>query len=248
MSFQTQPRESASASRQVAMAATLALVLFVPLPALSAPEETEEAEKSESSSPPVSGFLGDYSNLKPHPDRKNMLVFRKEEGVLAPYARFLVEPVTVLLHEESEATTAADPEELRTLADYLRTAVVERLQKGGKYKVVEEPGPGVLRLRAAITDVVPVSGGKNTGAKAAGAVVGLGLLVPRMNLGKASIEVEMLDSQTNERLVAVVDSRQGKRFGGLIKGAKRWGDVKAAFDKWAKMFRKKLDRVTVAAR
>lgn len=43
--------------------------------------------------------------------------------------------------------------------------------------------------------------------------------------------------------MAIVAEKKGKRFGGKIKGAKTWGDVKAAFKKWSKDLRKRLDQV-----
>ena len=192
--------------------------------------------------PPTSGFLGDYSDLQPHPDKKLMLVYRKHEGVLASYDRFLIDPVLIYFHEDAKGT-GVYPAELAQLAAFLRDEVIAALSEGNAYEVVEEPGPGVIRVRAAITDVVPVDPKKNIGASAVGMATGVGLLLPRVDLGRTSIEAEFLDSQSGERLVAVVAEKKGKRFGGKIKGAKTWGDVKAAFKKWSKDLRKRLDKV-----
>ncbi len=205
---------------------------------IAAAGEKEKAKKA----PPVSGFLGDCSDLQPHPDKKLMLVYRKHAGVLAAYDKFLVDPVLIYFHDEAKGV-GVDPQELAELAGFLREAVVGALTEGGKYQVVEEPGPGVVRLRGAITDVVPVDPAKNIGASVAGMATGVGLLLPRVDLGKTSIEAEFLDSETSERLVAVVAEKKGKRFGGKIKGAKTWGDVKAAFKQWSKDLRKRLDQI-----
>jgi hypothetical protein len=153
-----------------------------------------------------------------------------------------VQPRVVLVDPES-AGEPIEPDELKMLADLLREEVVQALTKDGTYAVVEDSGPRAARIRADITDVVPISPGKNVGTSVAGAAVGVGLLVPRVELGRAATEVEISDSQTGERLVAVVAARKGKRFGGKIKGAKRWGDVRAAFKSWARELRKKLDEV-----
>jgi hypothetical protein len=101
----------------------------------------------------------------------------------------------------------------------------------------------VLRLHGALSDVEPVNPAENVGATAVGVATGVGLLVPRVDLGRAAVEVEMLDGVSGERVVAVVAERRGRRFGGKIKGAKRWGDAKAAFRKWAKDLRKRLDEL-----
>jgi hypothetical protein len=147
--------------------------------------------------------------------------------------------------EISHAETAGqgvDPNDLKMLSDFLRDRLVEALEEGGAYRVVEEPGEGVAHARVAITEVVPIDPKKNTGTKVAGMALGVGLLVPRVDMGRASIEAEILDSLSGERLVAVVATKEPRRMGGVVKGSKEWGDVKAAFKSWAKNFRKKLDR------
>lgn len=187
----------------------------------------------------TSGFLGDYSELQPHPDDEDVLVYRDRVGVLGEFDRFLVEPVLLYLHPDSRGGTL-DPAELQALATDLRNAVVEQLEAGG-YELAEEPGPGVLRIRAALTDVVPVNAAANVGTKVAGAAVGVGLLTPRVDLGRASIEAEMLDGATGERVAAYVAASRGRRYSSPIQGARRWGDVKAAFRDWAELLRRRID-------
>lgn len=212
-----------------------ALALVLPAAAYSAEVEMHTF--------PLSGFLGDYSDLSLHTAKKRsgMLLYVREEGTLGQYEAFLIEPPLIYLHPEAEAR-GVDPEELAMLARTLREEVIDELRKGG-YQVVEEAGPGVLRLRGAITDAVPVEPAKNVGASAVGVAAGVGLLMPRLDLGGASIEVEMLDGQSGERVAAIVAERSAHRFGGKIKGAKRWGDVKAAFRWWAEQLRERLDEL-----
>lgn len=217
------------------------LALLLLLPVLAGAQGTEDPPEEASTAAEPSGFLGDYSDLEPHPKKgEDLLVYRKAEGVLAHYDQFLIENPLIYFRPDAKGV-GVDPEELKMLADFLRQAVVEQLDKGG-YRIVEEAGPGVLRVRSAITDVNPVNPASNIGSKVAGAALGVGLLVPRVDLGGASIEVEMLDGESGERVAAVVAQRRARRLGGLIKGSKRWGDVKAAFKSWAKMFRKRLDQ------
>jgi Protein of unknown function (DUF3313) len=193
--------------------------------------------------PEISAFLGDASDLTPLPGNEDLLVYRKRPGALAGYERFLI-PTPLLYLDPSTVGKGVDPEELAMLADYLRDALVAALEEEPtNYQVVDESGPGILIVRSAITGVVPVDPKKNLGATAVGIALGVGLLVPRVDLGEASIEVEMLDGESGERLVAVAAAKGGRRFFGKIKGAKRWGDVKAAFKSWAKLFRRALDRV-----
>lgn len=53
------------------------------------------------------------------------------------------------------------------------------------------------------------------------------------------MEMEVLDSMTNERLAAAVDTRSG----GKLAGWSKWGAVKEAFEFWAKRLKKRLDEI-----
>ncbi len=71
---------------------------------------------------------------------------------LSPYQRVIIDPVDVVLDPEA-ADRPVNPAELAALADYLRQALIVAVRDA--YPVVEKPGPDVLRLRVALTDVVP---------------------------------------------------------------------------------------------
>ena len=195
----------------------------------------------------VSGFLGDYSGLYPAAEDGDLMVYVKEKGILKKYDKFIVDSVAVQLLPEAQNRNL-DPGDLSVLAYDCRQALVDELQKSGRYKVVKDPGPGVLHLRAALTDVQPAMAKTNAavkgGALAASAALapGASLAMPRLSVGRASIEAEMIDSQSGERMVAVVTSKQGRRFFSGLRGMKKWGDVEAAFKQWAKMFRERVDQ------
>ena len=214
------------------------LLLLLPIPVAS-----QESESVADGSPIVaSGFLGDLSELEPYQKKpKQMLVWKERPGVLADYERFVVERPLVFLHPESRAAAQGiDPQELALLAEHLSNSIVKALEKGG-FDVVETPADGVLVIRSAITDVDPVSSTANVASKTAGLALGVGLFVPRADLGRAAIEVEFLDGRSGRRVAAVAAAQKARRFGGVIKGAKRWGDVRSAFEKWANQFRKQLE-------
>lgn len=91
------------------------------------------------------------------------------------------------------------PDELKRLTDYFRNVVIEAVEDA--YPVVDAPGPGVLRIRTAITDVTPTNPLVNIATVAA-------ILLP-LDLGGAAIEAGFLDSISNERLAALVDRNKG---------------------------------------
>ena len=197
----------------------------------------------------VSGFLGDYSNLAPDPKNGDLLLYEKDDrSALKRYNKFILDPITIYLLPAAQSR-GFDPDDMDRLAKYFQDAVTGELTKGGTYEIVTTPGPDVLALNVAITNVEPTGGKKNAAATAAttaasvATVPGISLAVPRLSIGKVSIEGEMLDSTSGDRLVAFVTSKGGRRWFSGFNQYKKWGDIEAAFRSWAKDFRKRLDEV-----
>jgi hypothetical protein len=71
---------------------------------------------------------------------------------------------------------------------------------------------------------------------------GASLLIPRVSVGKVSIEGEMVDSATGDVLVAFESSKSGRRFFSGLRAYEKWGDVDAAFRAWAKNLCERLDQ------
>jgi len=194
----------------------------------------------------VSGFLGDYSGLAPDAKNGDLLLYEKGPDVLKKYNKFIFDPVTIYLLPETQ-TRGFDPDDMERLAKYLHDAVTEELAKSGRYEIVTTPGPDVLELNVAITNVEPTGGKKNAAVQGAATAVsvatvpGIGLAVPRLSVGKVGIEGEMVDSTSGDRLVAFVTSKGGRRWFSGLNAYKKWADIEAAFRSWAKEFRKRLD-------
>jgi hypothetical protein len=170
------------------------------------------------------GFLSDYSKLEARSD----VSFRylAPGNRLGNYSKFIIDPVITHFHTRSKAKLKE--EDLRDLRNYMHDALVNAIED--RYKIVYHPGPGVARLRAALTDlkkssivqnVLPIGEGGGSG------------------LGGASWEAELLDSQTGEQIGALVESQLGRRLS--LDGYSTWGDAKAIMDRWAKHFRRLLD-------
>jgi hypothetical protein len=195
---------------------------------------------------PVSGFLGDYSGLVPDAKNGDLLLYEKNASVLGKYNKFIFDPVTIYLLPEAR-DRGIDADDLERLAKYFHDAVTDELAKSGRYEIVTTPGPDVLELNFAITNVEPTGAKKNAAVKGAATAAsiavapGAGLAVPRLSVGKVSIEGEMLDSVSGERQVAFVTSKGGRRWFSGFNAFKKWGDIESAFRSWAKEFRKRLD-------
>lgn len=187
------------------------------------------------------GFLDDYSQLKPGGEDRAAMVYIKPGVDLKPYDKIMFERVTVMLSPDADYKVV-DPALLKELTDYYQNALINAVKDG--YQVVDQPGPGVLRVRAAITDVKPSKPVANTMSS----IIPIGMAVAavtkvasddNVGTGEAATEIEVLDSVTGERLAAAVDRRQGGKM--AFRG--KWTDTKDAFDFWAKRFRERLDEM-----
>lgn len=167
-----------------------------------------------------SGFLSDYSKL----DKEGSALRYMDKAAAAKYSKFIIEPV-----HTGSYSGKADDATLRRLANLMHDALVKELSP--RYTIVSHPGPDIARVRIAITDLK-----KDTPA--------LNVLPPtRMSgfgLGKASMEAEVVDSQTGKQLAAVIRTDQGGRIS--LQGFSNWSSAEAVIKGWAKEFRKRLDK------
>jgi hypothetical protein len=187
------------------------------------------------------GFLGNYGQLQPGGDDRAALIYVNPDVDFKPYTKLMFERVSVFLSPTLESREI-DPTILKELTDFYQNALLEAV-KGG-YEVVDQPGPDVLWVRVAITDVVP----SNPTANTMSSIIPVGMVVAgatkavsdaNLGTGEAATEMEVLDSMTKERLAAAVDRRQGGKS--AFRG--KWVDTKNAFEYWAKRFRERLDEL-----
>ena len=97
-----------------------------------------------------SGFLSDYSQLKPSKVVEGAMDYRNPKRKLVNYKKFMLEPYKVYFAANADGISI-DPAELKNLVDYFRDETVKALSK--RYQVVNKPGPGVARIRVAITSI-----------------------------------------------------------------------------------------------
>jgi len=171
-----------------------------------------------------SGFLVDYSQLTPGGEGRAALTYVDPGVDFKKYDSLMFDRVSVWLSPEAEVRDV-DPAVFKKMSDYFLNALIGAVEEG--YTVVDQPGPNVLRVRAAITDVEP----SNPVAKA--------MSVDNIGTGGAEAEIELLDSMSSERLAAAVDHRRG----GKPASRAVWEDTKDAFDYWAERFRVRLDEL-----
>ena len=172
----------------------------------------------------TTGFLSDYSKLQ---EVSEQTLRYLPAGKLGSYSKFIIEPVVVRFHDKAKGSKISRTD-LAHLKQYMFTAVYNAISD--RYGVVTNPGPGVARVRVAITDI--------KGSKTLQNIIPMAKMAGT-GLGGASIEAEIVDSQTGKQIGALVETQSGNRFS--FDGLSKWGDTEAVMKDWAQRFRKRLD-------
>jgi hypothetical protein len=239
--------------RLVGLSVLAASLLAGNMPAGAQEPSKKQEKKEDQLLAHQSGFLGDnYAKLQPDPGNADLLMYLANPDVLKKADTFVLDPVKVFLVPEAQQRDIAQAD-LDKLSDYFTKAIKDELQ-AGEYKLVTEPGPGVMVLRFAITNVEPnggkanmaMSGGEAVAAHAVVPVPGASELIPRLKVGRVAIEGEMVDSQSGDVEMAFMTSKSGRRFFSGLKAFQKWGDIDAAFRQWAKNFRERLVKARVS--
>jgi hypothetical protein len=118
----------------------------------------------------------------------------------------------------------------------------------GAYEFTDKPGPDVLRVRMAVTELVPTS--SVTGTVTTIIPIGLALSSIKkvatgshIGMGEVTFEGEMIDSQSGKTLGAVVDSQTGTKYK-IAKSVSKWGHAIDIFNLWGQTFRTRLDKLS----
>jgi hypothetical protein len=233
-------KECSIAKSLVAIAAVLLMISGLLGCATTVASKADATGQGESEQAALlrSGFLGDYSQLKPGGKDRAALVYISPAAEWSKYHSIILKPV-----EFWDGTNSTVPvEEQKTLTSFFYNTLRENLQQN--FKLVDQPGPGVLVLRTAITNATAATPGLRS----------ISVVIPQARLlnaaqslatdsyaftGSACAEGEITDSLTGERLAAMVDERRG---GMSLKTAAqwKWGDAENILTYWAQAISKRL--------
>ncbi len=169
-----------------------------------------------------SGFLSDYSKLKPNPRMPGSYIYFSEGKNLSQYSKFYIGQVVVFLTSEG-MEREVDPSKLNHISDYFRTELIGALQD--KYSLVGlgRREPGTLHIKAALTDVhIPTSSEESPSG---------------FNVGGASLEAELVDYNTGELVGAVIVSQTEPGS----PNSTSWDNTRRILKSWAQRFRARLD-------
>jgi hypothetical protein len=178
-----------------------------------------------------SGFLTGYDELRDAPERT---VWGVPDAIritgagsleLSAFHDLYLEPVRFIpVGPRAEALSGEDRQELTASFE---VALQESLSPD--FRLVDASGPGVLTLRAAVTDAEPSTPWVNW--------VMLVLFVPT-SYGGVSGEMELLDD-SGRRLTAMTAAREGTAFL-LLECFSRWGHARHSMEKWGAEWRQIL--------
>lgn len=168
------------------------------------------------------GFIHDYQNVIESDDRDGLFVDKTNIDKISSYKKIIIDPVVVVFSDDAKGLDVSEGQ-VRELSGFLNGELSKAFLE--RFEVVDAPGEGVLLLRTAITDVIPSKVYLNLHWSTT--ATGLGV-------GGAAMEAEFVDSVSKERILAVVDSRKGKRVK-YFNGLSKWKHTQDVFKQWAKM-------------
>ena len=191
-----------------------------------------------------SGFLTDYSKLKPIDGSSAMLYsapnaytdFKNYKAVMIDQPEFVI--------ANDSKYKGVKPDDAKAVADALRAQLSDTVTKGGRLFVVDKPGPGVLYVRMAATNIHLKKKKRGLlGYTPAGFVVGGAVsagqeMQKKIVLQDMNLEIEVQDSQTQKVLAAMVDKIHP---GEKAKAGESWSKEHTVMDYWATRFHCRLE-------
>jgi Protein of unknown function (DUF3313) len=204
------------------------------------------------------GFLTNYARLRPMPGGGGMLCWRDAGVDWKRYDKVLIERIQVTLAPGS-AEKPVDPTDLKTLLDYFHAALVKAIAP--EAQVVNATGPGVLRVKIALTRLTPT----NTLDSLAGTAVPYGFVAELGSgvatgrpagatpyMGDTGMEVQFRDGVSASVIAECADNEIGRKYAadlsksapnvaetwvnGYLDSFTSWSYAQDAFNKWAAAF------------
>jgi hypothetical protein len=179
----------------------------------------------------VSGFLGDYSKLSEEKDASGETVLRYVNPNVKPgtYQAVRVDPIEY--YPAPKPTEQVSAQTLTEIADYMDKGIRDALSR--KVKVVTESGPGVARMRTAITAVAPKSPGLRPYE-----LLPIGFLISaakgRGKEATIQVEVQVIDSVTGELIGESVRKGTGAKLASET-APLSLKDIQPLLNKWIEM-------------
>ncbi len=213
-----------------------------------------------------SGFLSDYARLRPTSWGQGIECWRDPALDATRYNAVLVSRIDVSLRSRDGGPQTFDPKDIATLTDYFHHALVKALRP--QMQIVKQPGPGVVVLRVALTDLVPT---KVTDS-VAGTLIPYGFVAEEGSgvatgrpagstpyMGETGMEMQFRDGASGRILGECRDTEIGRKYAvdvnssavgaaqtwanGYLSSFQAWTYAKDAFDKWSLQVAERLAKL-----
>jgi hypothetical protein len=177
------------------------------------------------------------------------------------YDKVLISRIAVKLKPGQDESI--DPTDLKTLTDYFYQSLVKALKP--QMPVVDKPGPDVLVMRIALTNLVPTKVAESVAGTAVPygfvAEAGSGVASGRPAgstpyLGETGMEMQFRDGASGRVLAECRDTEIGRKYAadlnagvsgaaqtwasGYLNSFQSWSYAKNAFDKWSVLTAQRL--------
>jgi len=189
-----------------------------------------------------SGFLkGYYEKLKEGPEGGAKQRWLKPGVDFSKYKKLMIDSVT-FYPAQDQKNIAISGEQIKELTEAFNDAMVTTMNNA--YPLVSEPGPDVMRVRMAVTNIKtsnPVIGAVSSVMPPALAIsiVKKGATGSWTGSGSISAESMVMDSVSGEVIAAAVDTQSA----GFTERYSKLGSAKDAFMFWAVRIKTSLDEM-----
>jgi hypothetical protein len=194
-----------------------------------------------------SDFLSDYSQLKKTSDKfmGHSYLVPGAEDTMASYTAVIIDQPEIFIAPNSKYK-GMKPDDMKALADAFRTSMSQALAQD--FMIVEQAGPNVLYVRFALTNLQLKK--KKRGLLSftpVGLVAGAAKsaltsdITKKIDLKGLTIEMEVLDSSSQEQLAALLETRSGKKD-----EPASWAEVEALIAVYSQRMRCRLGNARVA--
>jgi hypothetical protein len=180
-----------------------------------------------------------WQGLTLTPSKTVDALYLKPGMSLAPYKRFMLDPVEVEFRKEwttdPRRVSSSDRERIRSeLAEAAREVFRKELEEKGGYQLVNEQAPDVLRVRAGLVNLYITAPDTGSAARTRNYVV---------SAGEMTLVAELRDSESGEVLAMALDRRAARETGMMQWSSKvsNASEARSMLRVWAGALRKALD-------
>jgi hypothetical protein len=183
----------------------------------------------------ASSFLGSaVHKLKPGGPGQAAWTYLNPQAAWASYDKMLLDPVT-FWRDPGDTSEELSQHDKQMLANYFYAVIAKAMSK--RVTMVNAPGPGVMRVKVAVTKADPSIVALDVVSTVLPQAIALSALKTAVTgkpafVGEACIAVKVTDSQSRELLAAYVSDRVGGKDLGKAQ-LSSWGDVEQAMRFWA---------------